>query len=134
MTDEPELPPQIMTWKDFDPAKIPPRERPWSLPIEMDNTPVKSRAEPLHPVWWRGRQWAVTEYGIEALDGRYVIEASRLTEDIEIYGGWPAHIGKKIWVDVPDFVTAWLVALSLHGADTKHVNAAVMSDLWRQCG
>jgi hypothetical protein len=49
-------------------------------------------------VWWHGRQWAVTEYGIERLDGTYVIDAKRLTENIETYG-WPGHMRGKDWVD-----------------------------------
>ena len=49
-------------------------------------------------MWWHGRQWAVTEYGIERLDGTYVIEAKWLTENIETYG-WPGHMRGKDWVD-----------------------------------
>jgi hypothetical protein len=66
-------------------------------------------------VWWRGRQWAVTEYGIERLDGTYVVEAKRLTENIETYS-WPGHMrGRTGWTR-EEFATAWLGALALHGA------------------
>jgi hypothetical protein len=77
--------------------------------VVHDNAPVKLRGERLHPVWWQGRQWAVTKYGIEARDGRYAIEASRLNES-----DWVAHMAEKEWVDEADFNTAWLVALTLH--------------------
>lgn len=30
--------------------------------------------------WWRGRKWAVTEHGIERLDGGYAVAAGRLLE------------------------------------------------------
>ena len=42
----------------------------------MDNTPVPIRGDALPPLLWRGRQWAVTDYGIEALDGTYSLKAS----------------------------------------------------------
>jgi hypothetical protein len=33
------------------------------------------------PVHWRGRQWAVTGYGIEALDGMYHVPFSEISGD-----------------------------------------------------
>jgi hypothetical protein len=30
--------------------------------------------------WWRGDMWAVTAFGIEALNGKYVIEKDRLRD------------------------------------------------------
>jgi hypothetical protein len=74
--------------------------------------------EALHPMLWRGRQWAVTEYGIECLGGTYCIEAKRLVEDIQDWG-WPAHMAEKDWVDRDEFATAWLVALALHGGGAR---------------
>lgn len=73
--------------------------------------PVEVVGESLHPVLWQGRQWAVTTYGLEARDGTYAIEADRLRE------GWVDHMREKVWVDVPDFITGFLCALSLHPAD-----------------
>lgn len=37
---------------------------------------VENQAENLDEIWWQGRQWAVTAYGIEARDGTYHIEAA----------------------------------------------------------
>lgn len=76
--------------------------------------PVKILAEQLSPVMWRGRQWAVTSYGVECLNGTYYIEKKRLAENVEGYG-WPTQMAGKGWVDLDDFCTAWLVALALHG-------------------
>jgi hypothetical protein len=96
----------------------PPHRQHWGdRPIEMDTTPVKLRAETLDPIWWRGRQWAVTAFGIEKLDGTYTIAADRLRENVAEWP-WTSQMAMKNWVDVPDFMTAWLVALALHGADT----------------
>jgi hypothetical protein len=33
------------------------------------------------PVYWRGRQWAVTDYGIEALSGLYHIPWCNLEDE-----------------------------------------------------
>lgn len=109
-----------------DLGAIPPRPCRGTEPVEYDATPVKVRGEALDPVWWRGRQWAVTEFGLERLDGTYTIEASRLAEHIDVHP-WPLHISIKGWADSDDFVTAWLVALALHGVSipAKKVREAV---------
>lgn len=83
-------------------------------PVALDRTPVPVRGETLSAVWWRGRQWAVTEHGIEALDGTYAIGAETLTLDLSAHS-WPQHMAEKRWVDNEEFATAWLVALALHG-------------------
>ena len=87
-----------------------------NTPIEMDRNPIAVRGEPLDQILWRGRQWAVTTYGIECLDGTYPIAADRLLEDVmSEWGGQPYHMCEKEWVDSDDFLTAWLVGMSLHG-------------------
>jgi hypothetical protein len=92
----------------------------------MDSTPVRVRGGSVPAnIWWRGRQWAVTAYGIEALDGTYTLQANRLAENIDAHA-WPSHMAEKAWVDLPDFMTAWLVALSLHGVATKGARRAIM--------
>lgn len=87
-------------------------------PIVMDAAPVRCRGEALDRVWWQGRQWAVTTFGIEARDGTYAIGADRLAEGTghAWVHAWPAHVCAKNWVDRDDFRTAWLVAIVLHGA------------------
>lgn len=85
----------------------------------MDTTSVACRGEALREIWWRGRQWAVTSYGIECLDGTYSFEAKQLAEGLHgsgpVEASWCVGMAEKGWVDVDDFATAWLVALSLHG-------------------
>jgi hypothetical protein len=118
-----ELPP-ILTASKFMGTAPPSRSRWEDRPIEMDTTPVKLRGEPLDTVWWRGRQWAVTEYGIEKLDGTYVIHACDLRQHLAEWP-WTSQICMKTWADHSDFMTAWLVALALHGADTTGVRDAI---------
>jgi hypothetical protein len=102
-------------------TNIPPRRRRLKCCVELSSEPVENRGEPLHEIWWRGKQWAVTEYGIECLDGCYFIEANRILEEIE--GDhpwpWPCHMAEKEWVDADEFATAWLVAIVLHGHGRK---------------
>jgi hypothetical protein len=89
--------------------------------------PVRRQGDELHP-WWIGRQWAVTAFGIEARDGTYAIGADRLLEDLPDYSLLD-HMGGKEWVDLEDFVTAFLVACALH---EKPVPAEVIRDHYRQ--
>jgi hypothetical protein len=88
------------------------------MTIETANNPVKLCGETLSTIWWQGKQWAVTRYGIEARDGRYCIGADRLAETWSDRPGIPGllrHMVEKNWVDIPDFCTAFTVALVLHG-------------------
>jgi hypothetical protein len=93
--------------------------------IATDKDPVTVRGEPLGEIWWQGRQWAVTAYGLECRDGTYVIDKKRLLEDADY--GLVRHVGTKSWVDVDDFATAYLVAVALHGFRlTKAMRVLVM--------
>lgn len=83
--------------------------------IALDKTPVAIRDQEIGEVWWRGKQWAVTDFGIEALDGTYPIEKNRLLEDFDIDRPWPVHLSVKTWVDSDEFATAFMVGLILHG-------------------
>ncbi len=84
--------------------------------IKYDETEVVVRGEPLDEIWWQGRQWAVTAFGLESRDGLYTIEANRLCEDHKTK--YPhsriAHMGGKSWIDIDDFATAWFVACAMH--------------------
>jgi hypothetical protein len=62
------------------------------------------------PIYWQGRQWAVTPFGVECRDGTYQIENERLWDGDHSYGGWVAHMASKQWVDIKDFVEALRVA------------------------
>lgn len=85
--------------------------------IVMSDAPTKVLGDPLSKIWWQGRQWAVTEHGVEKRDGTYHFEAARLNEtrpgNPHILD-WPAHMVEKEWLDFDDFLTAFLIALTLH--------------------
>lgn len=61
------------------------------------------------PIYWKGRQWAVTGHGIEARDGKYHIAGSRAWEETSGHG-WIEHMEEKDWVDLPDFAEALRLA------------------------
>lgn len=89
--------------------------------IELSSEPVTLRGEPLSEIWWRGRQWAVTSYGIECLDGLYFIEKKQLSDNSGEYKyTWAEHVGRKGWADPDEFATAWMIALLLHGYGRKN--------------
>ena len=90
------------------------RKRDGVIWLAASDVPVTG--EELASVWWQGRKWAVTEYGIECPDGSYAIEAARVTEGLD--GGDATglqHLAEKPWVDLDDFATAWMLAVVMHG-------------------
>ena len=69
---------------------------------------------PLHrDIYWVGRQWAVTGYGMQAIDqrlkGKFDIEVSRLCED-----GLPESLQAEKWFNIEDFSKGLSVARSRH--------------------
>ena len=52
-------------------------------------------------------------------DGSYPIEKERLVEEIDGPGSWPAHMSGKTGTDIEEFVTAWMVAMAMHGVAAK---------------
>jgi len=60
-------------------------------------------------IFWLGRQWAVTEFGIQAVDHRlnkkFDIETFRIWED-----GLAQPLEKETWFDSADFAEALQVA------------------------
>ncbi len=69
------------------------------------------------PVYWRGRQWAVTRYGVECLTQFYAIRKDALFRSgdplSEEPSGWIAHMAQKRWVDILDFQDALAHAVRL---------------------
>ena len=117
MTNDPKPPTSVARYHSAEAwvaRDIPPRPKRETPEIAIDRTPVTVRGEALQDVWWRGRQWAVTTFGIEALDGTYVIKADRLADNMAEHP-WPTHMAGKRWCDVDEFATAWMIALLLHG-------------------
>ena len=60
-------------------------------------------------IYWVGRQWAVTGYGLQAVDqkqkGKFDIQASRLWEDDIL-----ESVGAERWLNLDDFEEALAVA------------------------
>lgn len=70
-------------------------------------------------VYWTGRQWCVTDLGLETVEeDRYYVEAGLLGEltdgTEEVLAERMRHICEKTWVDVEDFAAAFAVALAIH--------------------
>jgi hypothetical protein len=70
---------------------------------------VRCRGQRLSNVYWQGRQWAVTDYGVERRDGHYVIERNRLWDNEKDYG-WVRHLAAKPKTDLEDFAEALRIA------------------------
>ncbi len=87
---------------------------------------VKVSGEQLAEVWWRGNQWAVTEHGLERLDGTYAINKAQLLEKIDEHP-WPVHMSRKTWCDQDDFATAWMVSILLHGFGGEVAPAQILA-------
>ena len=85
-----------------------------TLPPKYEvTTPVEVKGEALStPIYWTGRQWAVTRYGIERRDGRYHIAGDRVWEARNGHG-WLEHMEEKPRVDLEDFAEALRLARGL---------------------
>jgi hypothetical protein len=68
---------------------------------------VPAKHPPMFPVYWQGRQWAVTEYGIECRNGFYAIAHEYCAYGIT---GWIKHMSGKAWIDLEDFAEALRIA------------------------
>lgn len=105
----------VKDWISYDDCEMQPVPKRGDAPIRYVDHHVANRGEAPERIWWSGRQWCVTAYGIEALDGTYPIERTRLLERLPRHS-WMEHMAGKTWVDMDDFATAWLVAIALHGS------------------
>lgn len=68
------------------------------------------------PVHWQGRQWAVTGYGIEALDGMYHVPFSDIPNDETARPGWLNDLCRRYGTDGNDLAAALKVARSIQAA------------------
>ena len=112
----------LIKGSDLQMRRRPPKRR--DAPIRYVDHCVTVCGEALDATWWTGRQWAVTAYGIEALDGTYAIERKRLFENLSVHS-WLEQMSDKAWVDTDDFATAWLVAIALHGERGEALRTAI---------
>ncbi len=62
------------------------------------------------PVHWQGRQWAVTGYGIEALDGRYHVPFSDIPEAGDGRPPWLDDLCRRYGTDGNELAAALRVA------------------------
>ncbi|MGA0615621.1 hypothetical protein [Paracoccus sp. KR1-242] len=101
-------------YKPIPMKDIPPRRYLTGPIIHADNE-VLLRSDPLDAIWWQGRTWAVTAYGIERRDGLYTIPSADLLKDHPRYD-WIKHISGKApeKYDHEEFRTAFLIACALH--------------------
>ncbi|MBP0447697.1 hypothetical protein J8J14_23365 [Roseomonas sp. SSH11] len=79
----------------------------------------------------RFKQWDVTDYGLEALDGTCAIPAgsvSRLRQGTDLYS-LPIHMAEKNWVDLPDFLSAFQIALLRHQSAQYDAERMVLTRL-----
>lgn len=65
-------------------------------------------------VWFKGRQWSVTEYGLESERPGYAIPKERLLEFLPDHS-WLIQVVPKVWVDQDDFIAVFALALTMHG-------------------
>ena len=94
-------------------------------PIAIDRTAIEVKGDKIGAIFWRGKQWAVTQDGIECLDGTYFIGKSRLLEGLGEHS-WLDQLAEKTWVDSDEFCTCWMVAVLFHGFGGK-VNSAILT-------
>lgn len=66
------------------------------------------------PVHWQGRQWAVTGYGIEALDGMYHVPFSDIPDAEDGRPAWLEALGRRYGTDRDDLAAALRVARAMH--------------------
>ena len=96
---------------------------------------VRCCGDALDEIWWRGAQWAVTSYGIECRDGKYLVAASRLLENDPRSYSWVKHLGEKTWCDIEDFTSAYFVACAMHGVRlTRDTRIALLRHLAKARG
>ena len=122
----------------INPAVPPRRQDPEELKLrarQLDAPPcyeshnhVAVRGEALSDVSWQGRQWAVTDYGIECRRGTYAISKDRLWEDEDTHG-WIMHLREKNWVDLPDFAEALRLARQRYD---RRVDCNLAANKWRR--
>lgn len=72
------------------------------------------------PVHWQVRQWAVTGYGIEALDGRHHVAAAEIRPGPDGTVPWLDALRRRYGTDHDDLDAALKVARWLRAANPSH--------------
>ncbi len=79
------------------------------------------------PVHWQGRQWAVTGYGIEALDGMYHVPFIDIPNAEDGRPAWLNDLCRRYGTDGDDLAAALRVARTLRPAGGHAVEVGGMS-------
>ncbi len=100
-----------MAWTKQQADDLAARAREVDAPPHYEVTEaIEVRGEPLRePIYWTGRQWAVTAFGIEARNGVYPIPKRRLWDEEGDFG-WVQQLAAKPWIDLEDFAEALRLA------------------------
>lgn len=77
----------------------------------------------LSPVLWQGKQWAVTEYGLEKRDGTYHVDSEWFFKNDKDDYSWFMHMRNKSWCDMDDFEDACEVMYMLFFKNGKRNSA-----------
>ena len=104
----------FIPWAVIDDATLPRRPQA-DLHATIDVSPqVVTRTMDLGKIYWKGRQWVVNHYGIVSHIGNgYAFDHGALLDmQQHDFDG----IMNKIWIDFPDFLTAYYVALGMRAA------------------
>lgn len=83
---------------------------------------VRVRGDKLGTELWRGKQWSVTEHGVEARDGTYFICRSRMFEGVKQDHPWESHMRDKKWVDIADFGAAMRLGRAIFPLGTRRAH------------
>jgi hypothetical protein len=94
----------------------------------------RDEREELGEILWTGRQWAVTEFGLETLDRDIAYSVPVAALGRKTYGsGGPGHdtdepetlrhLCGKQWTDVEDLITGFSKALEIHDGKCQPVTA-----------
>lgn len=70
------------------------------------------------PVHWQGRQWAVTSFGIEALDGMYHIPFADIPDGATGRPEWLDGLRRRYGTDCSDLDAALRVARAIQQDNT----------------
>lgn len=65
------------------------------------------------PVHWQGRQWAVTGYGIKALDGTYYVPYCEIPDTDGVRPPWLDDLFRRYGTDKDDLAAALKVVRSI---------------------
>jgi len=84
-------------------------------------------------IFWQGKQWRVTDRGVDEVTNNqpYWIEVESLAQGIaadergQYPESWPSLMATKPWVDLDEFITAFLIACVGHGVHIEAIGEII---------